>query len=283
MASNSSRMRPMGMATPNSTLPVVNSNVERRHQSLVQKSMDERLWRVKSQVDTRRSGEGIPSLIDAKGRMTKLERAKQIQKENSMLLNKLQAIRMSQAPSNLRYIAKPGLLVQPGGTGPKIDMGIPETSSSTSSIRSSLLKLEITENMERQNRQLKEKVAAAKSYNSFNTLKKEADRQELRLQMLRRRPAPAWGLLTQHAKPWDSSCGTTGALHRPSNAEASTSTCSLPQVAPKRTMSSEGLPRLTNVSSRNLRRYGSADGGLPETPSCAPQRPVAKRERFSGM
>lgn len=282
MASNSSRMRPMGMATPNSTLPVVNAKVERRHQSLVQKSMDERLWRVKSQVDTRRSGEGIPSLIDAKGRMAKMDRANQIQKENSMLVNKLQAIRMSQTPSNLRYIAKPGLLIQPGGTGPKIDMGTLETRSSTSSIRSSLLKQDIMENMERQNRQLKEKVAAAKPYNSFNTLKEEAERQKSRLQMLRRRPAPAWGSHTQHAQPWDSSCGATDAPRRPSNAEASTSTCSLPQVAPKRTMSSEGLPRLTNAS-RNLRRYGSADGGLPAAPSCAPQRPVVKRERFSGM
>jgi len=281
MASNPSRMRPMGMATPNSTLPVVSSKVERRHQSLVQKSMDERLWRVQSQVDTRRSGEGIPSLIDAKGRMAKMDRAKQIQKENSMLVNKLQAIRLSQAPSNLRYMAKPGLLVQPGGRGPKIDMGVPETRSSTK-IRSSLLKQDIMENMERQNRQLKEKVAAAKPHYSSNTLKEEADKQKSQLQMLRRRPAPAWGSYTQHAHPWDSSCGATDAPRRPSNAEAPTA-CSLPQLGPKRTMSSEAVTRHqhTNVS-RNLRRYGSADG-IPPAPSCAPQRPVMKRERFSGM
>jgi len=245
--------------------------------------MDERLWRVKSQVDTRRSGEGIPSLIDAKGRMAKIDRAKQIERENSVLVNKLQAIRMSQAPSNLRYLAKPGILVQPGGTGPKIDMGVPETRSSTSSIRSSLLKQDIMENMERQNRQLKEKVAATKPYYSVNTLKEEAERQKSQLHMLRRRPAPAWGSYTQHAQPWDSRCGATDAPRRPSNAEASTITCSLPQVAPKRTMSSEGFSRHDTKASRNLRRYGSADGGLPAAPSCAPQRPVVKRERFSGI
>ena len=176
------------------TLQVVNSKVERRHQSFVQKSMDERLWRVKSQVDTRRSGEGIPSLIDAKGRMMKMDRAKQIQKENSMLVNKLQAIRMSQAPSNLRYLAKPGLLVQPGGTGPKIDMGIPETRSSTTSIRSSLLKQDIMENMERQNRQLKDKVATAKSYNSFQHAEGRGRQAEVAIADAQATPRPRVGI-----------------------------------------------------------------------------------------
>ena len=103
-----------------------NSTVERKHQSSVRKSMEERLGRVTAQVDTRRrSGYGVPSLVDAKGQMAKMERANQIQKENDLLVKKLQGIRMSQARSkSLICSVKPGILVQAGGAGPKIDMGV---------------------------------------------------------------------------------------------------------------------------------------------------------------
>lgn len=282
MASNTNRLRPMGMATPSSALPVVNSRVERRHQALVQKSLDERLWRVKAQVDCRRSGEGVPTLIDAKGQLAKIDREKQIQKENIMLVKKLQAIRMSTASSSsLGYTAKPGLLLQPGGGGPKIDMGLPVRSSLCR--ESSILKREsMIKSIELQNKELKEKFASAKPFYRLSTMKEEAEKQKLQLQKLRRRPEPAWGSHAQHPKPWDSRCGVTDAPRKLSDAEARTSTCSLPQVAPKRTMSYDGgKPR---YSDHPRRSYASADGGPLMPARISTQRPaMAKRERFSEL
>mmetsp|Transcript_8527 Transcript_8527/g.24464 ORF Transcript_8527/g.24464 Transcript_8527/m.24464 type:complete len:273 (-) Transcript_8527:270-1088(-) len=201
---NSKLLRPMGMANHNSGIATISSSVEKRHQSRVRQSLDDRLHRVKPLVDCHQSQTFPHVRANLKRQQALAEQDQKINKENDMLSKKISAISSSERPrsSKLLYSSVNGIRLTMDGT-PKIDnhkerfVNVKAPGSRT---RQAAL-----EDISLQNLRMASKLCSVQGVYSSQEFGKNKEQQEKYLSM--HRPRRVANKPFTPARSWDSTSG----------------------------------------------------------------------------